>query len=71
MMVKNCQLLLHTRASDDKEAEAIKIAINNFLNEYNEKIGNGIFDIEFIKIMAREKEYVINGQTIFVPCYGL
>ena len=64
-------IIAYTRASDDKEAEAIKIAINNFLNKYNEKIGNGIFDIEFIKIMAREKEYAINGQTIFVPCYGL
>ena len=64
-------VIAYTRASDDKEADSIKIAINNFLNKYNEKISNEIFDIEFIKIMAREKEYAINGQTIFVPCYGL
>ena len=64
-------IIVYTKASDDKDAEAIKIAINNFLEKYNEKISNGIFDIEFIKVMAREKEYKINGQTICVPCFGL
>ena len=65
-------VVVYTRAaSDDKEAESIKKAINEFLGKYNERISDEIFGIEFIKVMAREKNLEINGQTICLPRFGL
>ena len=64
-------IIVYTRASDDKEVESMKNAINDFLKKYNEKISNEIFGIEFMKVMAREKKFEINGQSICLPCFGL
>ena len=64
-------VVVYTRASDNKEAESIKKAINEFLGKYNERISDEIFGIEFIKVMAREKNLEINGQTICLPRFGL
>ena len=57
-------VIVYTKASDDNEAESIKNAINEFLNEYGEKISDDIFGIQFIKIMAREKPYVKFGKEL-------
>ena len=43
-------VIVYTRALDDKEVEAKKEAINDFLGKYGEKISNDIFGITFIKV---------------------
>ena len=64
-------VIVYTKATDDNEAEGIKNAINEFLNEYGEKISDDIFGIQFIKIMAREKPYVKFGKELCDYCFGL
>ena len=60
-----------TRALDDEETEAKKLAINEFLNNYGEEISDDVFGISFIKLNAKEKIWKKMGRKFCDPCYGL
>ena len=64
-------VIVYTRALDDKEVEAKKKAINEFLSKYGEKISNDIFGITFIKVHAKEYLYERNGQKFCDSIFGL
>ena len=69
-------VIAYTKATNNKEAEAIKNTINEFLNEFREKIIDDDDDddntgINFIKVMARENIYERLGQEFSDPCFGL
>ena len=68
-------VIVYTQANNNKEANAMKDAINEFLNEYGEKISDDDddddFGINFIKVRAREKKYKRMGQEFIDPCFGL
>ena len=65
-------IIVYTRALDEKEVEAKKSAINEFLNNYGEKIDNkDIFGIAFIKVHAKEYVSEKMGQKFCDPCFGL
>ena len=65
-------IIVYTRALDEKEVEAKKNAINEFLNNYGERIDNeDIFGIAFIKVHAKEYISEKMGQKFCDPCFGL
>ena len=60
-----------TRALDDEETEAKKLAINEFLSNHGEEISDDVFGISFIKLNAKEKIWKKMGRKFCDPCYGL
>ena len=64
-------VIVYTRATKDEEAESIKKAISEFLNEHGESLSDDIFGITFIKVNAREEKVKIFGEVNYSPCFGL
>ena len=64
-------VIVFTRALDDDEVESKRKAINEFLNEFGEKISDDIFGITFIKVHAKEKISKRMGKKVCEPCFGL
>ena len=65
-------IIVYTKANKDKEIEAVKETMNKFLYEnHKEVIGDGIFDINFLKIYAKEEEIKINDKYFIQRCFGL
>ena len=64
-------LIVYTKALDEKEVEAKKSAINDFLKNYGERLSNDIFGISFIKVLAKENIFERMGHNFCDPCFGL
>ncbi len=65
-------IIVYTKANKKKEIEAVKDTMNKFLYEnHKEKIGDGIFDINFLEVYAKEEEINVNDISICQKCFGL
>ena len=65
-------IIVYTRALKEDEIKAQKSAINEFLNNYGERLDNkDIFGIAFIKVHAKEYTTENMGLKICYPCFGL
>ena len=64
-------LIVYTRADKEEEVQGVRNTIENFLECFNEKIGEGDFDINFIEVYAKEREYEKYGEKKLDPCFGL
>ena len=64
--------IVYTKANKENEIEAVKDTMNKFLYEnHKEVIGDGIFDINFLKVYAKEEEIKINDISLCQRCFGL
>ena len=64
-------IIVYTKALEEKEVEAKKEAINEFLNKYGERLSKDIFGISFIKVHAKEYVFERMGRNFCDPCFGL
>ena len=65
-------IIVYTKANKENEIEAVKDTMNKFLYEnHKEVIGDGIFDINFLKVYAKEEEIKINDISLCQRCFGL
>ena len=64
-------IIVYTRANNDEEVKGVRNSIEKYLEKFKEKIGDGIFDISFIEVYAKEREYEKYGEKRLDPCSGL
>jgi hypothetical protein len=55
-------VIAYTQAIDNDDVEAIKLTINNFLQEHGESLSDDIFGITYTDVLAREIEEIKYGK---------